>query len=113
VVFGAGLVFPHDGDVRGVALDASEAAESMARLEARVRGLHPALAAVPVTHRWGGPIAFPPGGTPILSRVPGAPGVITYAGCAGHGIALSVRVGQLIAAAIADGTPLPGWGALQ
>ena len=40
------------------------------------------------------------------------PGVITYAGCAGHGVALGVRIGQLIAAAIVDGEPLPAWGAL-
>jgi glycine/D-amino acid oxidase-like deaminating enzyme len=85
----------------------------MTRLEARVRGLHPALAEVGVTHRWGGPIAFRAGGVPIFSRVPGAAGIITYAGCAGHGVALGVRIGQLVAAAIADGAPLPAWGALE
>jgi glycine/D-amino acid oxidase-like deaminating enzyme len=113
VIFGAGLIFPQDDDVRSVDLNASEAAQSMARLEARVRGLHPALAEVEVTHRWGGPIAFRHSGVPILSRMPDAPGVITFGGCAGHGVALSVRVGQLIAAAVGDGAPLPEWGALR
>ena len=46
------------------------------------------------------------------SRLPGASGVIVYAGCAGHGVALGVRVGQLVTEAIVDGVPLPSWGAL-
>jgi gamma-glutamylputrescine oxidase len=84
----------------------------MRRLEARVRGLHPALADVAVTHRWGGPIAFRAGGIPIFDRLPDQPGVIAYAGCAGHGVALGVRIGQLVTAAIVDGEPLPRWGRL-
>ena len=84
----------------------------MARLEARVRGLHSALADVAVTHRWGGPIAFRAGGVPILSRLPEQPNVIAYAGCSGHGIALGVRIGELVAAALANGAALPKWGSL-
>lgn len=112
LIFGAGLVFPSDGDVRSVAIGQPEAAASMAHLESRVRDLHPALAEVEVTHRWGGPIAFLAGRAPVLSRLPDAPGVIVTGGCAGHGVALSVRIGQLIAAAVVDGAPLPPWGAL-
>jgi gamma-glutamylputrescine oxidase len=112
LVLGAGLIFPVDGDVRHVDLNRPEAAESMARLESRVTALHPALADVAVTHRWGGPIAFRAGGVPIFSRLPDRPRVITYAGCAGHGVALGVRIGQLVTAAIVDGEPLPKWGAL-
>lgn len=113
LVIGAGLAFAEDGDVRGVSVQRRDAAETIARLEARVRGLHPALAEVQVTHRWGGPIAFRAGGVPLFSTVPGAPGIITYAGCAGHGIALGVRVGQLITEAIVDGEPLPQWGRIN
>jgi glycine/D-amino acid oxidase-like deaminating enzyme len=113
LVFGAGLIFPPDGDVHGVDLRHPEGAESMRRLEARVRQLHPALADVAVTHRWGGPIAFRAGGVPIFDRLPEQPGVIAYAGCAGHGVALGVRIGQLVAAAIVDGEPLPHWGRLE
>jgi glycine/D-amino acid oxidase-like deaminating enzyme len=112
LVFGAGLIFPADGDVHSVDLRHPDGAESMRRLEARVRGLHPALADVAVTHRWGGPIAFRAGGVPIFDRLPDQPSVITYAGCAGHGVALGVRIGQLVAAAIVDGEPLPRWGRL-
>jgi glycine/D-amino acid oxidase-like deaminating enzyme len=113
LIFGAGLVFPEDGDVRSVDMSDSEAAHVMTRLEARVRGLHPALTDVDVTHRWGGPIAFRHGGVPILTRLPSAPGVIVFGGCAGHGVALSVRVGELIAASAVDDAPLPAWGALS
>ncbi len=112
LIFGAGLVFPPDGDVRSVELGQPDAAASLAHRERRVRGLHQALAEVEVTHRWGGPIAFLAGRAPVLSHLPGAPGVIVTGGCAGHGVALSVRIGQLIAAAVADGAALPSWGAL-
>ena len=79
---------------------------------ARLPGFHPALADVEITHRWGGPIAFPASRTPVLGRLPDAANVIVSGGCAGHGIALGVRAGQLVADAIVDGTPLPSWGAL-
>ena len=112
LILGVGLVFPADGDVRSVALEQSDSVEAMQRLESRVHRFHPALAEVPVTHRWGGPIAFRPGGAPILARLPEQPGVIVCGGCAGHGVALSIRLGQLIAAAVLDGATLPDWGAL-
>src|SRR5262249_14876618 len=69
------------------------------------------LAGAPVVARWGGPIAFTPQRTPVLAPLPDAPDVIVNAGCSGHGIALGVRVGQLVAEAIVDGVPLPAWGA--
>jgi len=37
---------------------------------------------------------------------------VVTGGCSGHAIALGVRVGQLIADALVDGTPLPSSGAL-
>ena len=87
--------------------------DGLCRLETRVRGLHPALARVAITARWGGPIAFRRGAVPILSRLPDAPAVTVCAAYAGHGIALGVRIGQLVSDAIADGTPLPAWGAMH
>lgn len=112
LILGAGLVIPGDGRVTRVALDDPAATASLERLAVRLTGFHPALAGVAVHERWGGPIAFPSGRTPILGRLPGAPHVIVGAGCSGHGIALGVRAGQLIADAIVDRTPLPSWGAL-
>ncbi len=112
LVVGAGLVFPTDGDVGTVRLDTGDGRSQMERLEARVRGLHPALASVGVAARWGGPIAFAESRTPILTRLADAPAVVVTGGCAGHGVALAARLGELIAGAVLEGRPLPAWGAL-
>jgi gamma-glutamylputrescine oxidase len=113
LILGAGLVHPADGDVRSLTLADTPVREALCRLESRVRGLHPALARTEITARWGGPIAFRRGAVPIVSRLPESPPVIVCAAYAGHGIALGVRVGQLLADAIADGTPLPAWGEMR
>jgi gamma-glutamylputrescine oxidase len=112
VVLGAGLVTSDAGDVTTLSLEGAEGAASLARLEARIGSFHPALAGVPLRQRWGGPISFTQNRTPVLSRSPGASNVIVSAGCAGHGIALGVREGQLVADAFSGGSELPGWGAL-
>jgi gamma-glutamylputrescine oxidase len=112
LILGAGLVGARDGDVTRIALGDAATTAALIRLDARLPGFHPALAGVELTHRWGGPIAFPSSRTPVLSRLPGAPRVIVSGGCAGHGIALGVRAGQLVADAIVDGAPLPSWGSL-
>ena len=110
LVLGAGLV--HGADVSCVTLHDADAGATLDRLEGRVARMHPILARTRIVARWGGPIAFTPQRTPVLSRLPGASSVMVYAGCAGHGVALGVRVGQLVTEAIVDGVPLPSWGAL-
>jgi glycine/D-amino acid oxidase-like deaminating enzyme len=87
--------------------------EALGRLETRVRGLHPALARTEITARWGGPIAFRRGAVPIVSRLPGVPAVIACTAYAGHGVALGVRVGQLVSEAIVDDARLPAWGEMR
>jgi glycine/D-amino acid oxidase-like deaminating enzyme len=111
-VFGARLVFPDDNVVERVEIDAHDVRQAFTRLETRVRGLHPALAGVRVTHRWGGPIAFRAERDPICARLPEAPGVIVTGGYAGHGVALSLRLGTHLADAITRDVPLPAFGAL-
>jgi gamma-glutamylputrescine oxidase len=113
VVFGAGLAHPPGGDVRALAADDPAVRDAFVRLEARVRGLHPALARVAVAARWAGPIAFRRRAVPILARLPGAESVVLCAAYAGHGVALGVRVGQIVADALAAGAPLPAWGAID
>jgi gamma-glutamylputrescine oxidase len=112
LVLGAGLL--HGDDVSRVALHDADGTATLDRLEERVARMHPVLARTRIVARWGGPIAFTPQRTPVLSRLPStsASDVIVYAGCAGHGIALGVRVGQLVTESIVDGVPLPSWGAL-
>jgi gamma-glutamylputrescine oxidase len=112
LVLGAGLIGTGDGAVTDIVLDGADGRAALAQLEARLPGFHPALASVTLEERWGGPIAFAPDRTPILSPLPGAPRILVTGGCSGHGIALGVRVGQLIADAVVDGAPLPSWGAL-
>jgi gamma-glutamylputrescine oxidase len=112
LVVGSGLVFPANGDVRSVPIDHPEAQASVGRLETRLRGLHPALKSVGVTARWGGPVGFRKARTPICAWHPERPGVLVTGAYAGHGVALSVRLGECAAEAILDARALPSWGSL-
>ena len=112
VIFGSGLTYDTGERLERLAIDAAAPAAALARLEARVRGLHPALAEVRITHRWGGPIAIPRGGAPLVGVHPRASRLLVAGGYAGHGVALGPWLGRLMARSIAEGTPLPAWGEL-
>ena len=86
-----------------------EAAETFRWLENRVHGFHPALKSVRVTHRWAGPILFTEGMRPIFCRHPRSENVMVLAGYNGHGVALSVYLGQWAAEALLGTRPLPSW----
>jgi glycine/D-amino acid oxidase-like deaminating enzyme len=111
LVIGAGLAFDDGGDLARVAIDREDVRALAARLASRVRGLHPALAGVEPTHFWGGPIAFREHGVPILAEL--APGVLATGACAGHGVALSASIADLVARWALEGAPLPEWGRVQ
>lgn len=113
LVFGSGLVFPSGSDVRETTATSDDARAIFDRLVTRVRGLHPRLAAVEVPLRWGGPISFIPSRAPIVSPLPADPAVVVTGGCAGHGVALSFRLGELIAEHLTTGRALPPWGTLR
>jgi len=113
VIFGAGLVFGRpteleDTDVRGGSLGAV-----FDRLRDRVRALHPALREARFEAEWAGPIAFAADSIPLLGPLPANPRVLVAGGYAGHGVALSVRAGELLALAIGKNLSLPAWGALS
>jgi gamma-glutamylputrescine oxidase len=110
LVIGAGLAFDDDDRVERVAVSRDDVRAAFARIESRVRALHPALARVAIPHAWGGPIAFRAGGVPILAEI--APGVLATGACAGHGVALSASVAQLAARWAREGGSLPAWGAI-
>jgi gamma-glutamylputrescine oxidase len=112
MIFGAGLTYRAPEELEGLDLDAAEPAAVLARLEARVRGLHPALRDVRVTHRWGGPIGIPQGGMPLIGSLPQAPAIFVAGGYSGHGVALSVSMGRALAHGIVEGEPFPAWGAI-
>jgi glycine/D-amino acid oxidase-like deaminating enzyme len=126
VIFGAGLVpayvgppsrFPLDGrsvkkserDLCRYDVSRGEAAERLRWLESRVRNLHPALANVRITHRWGGPILLTEEMRPIFRRHPASKDVMILAGYNGHGVALSVYLGKWAAEALLGRRPLPYW----
>jgi gamma-glutamylputrescine oxidase len=112
LVIGAGLAFDDAGNqVERVAIDRDDVRAMLARTEGRIRGLHPALASVEITHAWGGPIAFREGAVPILAEI--APGVVATGALAGHGVVLSASLAELIARWVRDGESLPAWGAIE
>jgi gamma-glutamylputrescine oxidase len=113
VVFGAGLTYGDPAGLERVAIEDKEPAAILDRLVSRIRALNPALVNVRIAARWAGPIAFRKGAIPILARHPEAPNVLIAGAYAGHGVAFSVNAGRMMADAIVDGTPLPGWGRIE
>ena len=112
VIFGSYLFFGSPAVLEGTDVRSGRAGEVISRMHARIRRLHPLLADVQFSGSWAGPIAFTDEAVPLLGRHPRAPKVFVAGGYAGHGVALSVRAGQLIARAIAEGKSLPAWGSL-
>lgn len=112
VVFGSGLVFGAAAELEGIDVAAEQPAAALEGLQDRVRALHPSLGRVRFSAAWAGPIAFARDFVPILCRLPECPKVLVAGGYAGHGVALSVRAGELLAQAIVEQAPLPRWGSL-
>ncbi len=114
IVWGAGLVTePASGDLRDIDIAAEEPARMFARLEKRVRGLHPALASAEFTHRWGGPILFRDGWRPVFDWHPEHRNGIVLGAYVGHGVALSVYLGAWAAEVLLGVRELPSWGAIS
>ena len=116
IVWGAGLLDPPpSGNLEEVRIDAPEPANLFARFEKRVRGLHPAAAALRFTHHWGGPILFREGwdGEPVFDWRPQSRGALVLGAFAGHGVALSSYLGAWAAEVLLDRRELPAWGKLR
>jgi glycine/D-amino acid oxidase-like deaminating enzyme len=113
IVWGAGLVSPTGSrNLREVDISATDPARMFATLEKRVHGLHPALAQVRFTHRWGGPIMFRDDWQPVFSRHPHSRDGIVIGAFAGHGVALSSYLGAWAAEVLLGRRELPEWGSL-
>jgi glycine/D-amino acid oxidase-like deaminating enzyme len=78
-------------------------------LEPRIGGLHPALQNVHITHRWMGPLCLTNDSKPLIATVDDDRRVLVATGYRGHGVALSARVGKLLAAVLAGESDLPSW----
>jgi gamma-glutamylputrescine oxidase len=113
VVFGAGLVFGSPASLEATDVSIGNPAAVLDRLKERVRRLHPVLREVRFEAAWAGPIAFAEDSLPLLGPHPANPRVLVAGGYAGHGVALSVRAGELLALAIQRNHPLPKWGSLS
>jgi gamma-glutamylputrescine oxidase len=112
VIFGAGLISGAPPVLEKVDLAVGEARQAVEELKIRVRALHPALSCVSFAAEWAGPVAFAQDFVPVIDRLPDAPSVIVAGGYSGHGMALSVWMGELVARAIVENATLPKWGTL-
>jgi glycine/D-amino acid oxidase-like deaminating enzyme len=110
VIFGCGLIFFEDwSGLNSLDITSGEAVEIFARLEQRVRGLHPALKTVPFTHRWGGPICIAEGWKPVFERHPQSENAIVLGAYSGHGVAQSVYLGAWAAEVLLGRRKPPDW----
>jgi gamma-glutamylputrescine oxidase len=106
-VIGAGLT--GHGNVEHARVDAADTVPLFDRLERRIHGLHPALRQVRITHRWMGPLCITRNSKPIITSIDDHGRVLVATGYRGHGVALSVRVGKLLAEVLAGQGRLPAW----
>ena len=106
-VIGAGVT--GRDNVEHARADAPEAVQLFEGLVRRIPGLHPALRTVRITHRWMGPLCTMSDSKPIITSKDEAGRVLIATGYRGHGVALSVRVGKLLADVLAGQGSLPAW----
>ncbi len=91
-------------------LSSSTVAEAGAYLAASMRAIHPQLADVAVTHRWGGDVAITLDRMPHVGRLRGA----WYAtGCNGSGVALNTWLGHRLAEVVLAEAPPPSFAELR
>ncbi len=121
MIFGSGLVpgfgespSPHNANKlwHGLETENIHRGPSLQRLkllEKRVRSLHPALKTIRVTHRWGGPILLTRDFVPIFRAHPSNKNLIFAGAYSGHGVALSVHLGNWAARTLLGKRPLPSW----
>ena len=97
------------GNVDNARVDAPDAVRLFESLERRIRGLHPALGNARITHHWMGPLCAANDSKPIITSIDEDSRVLVATGYRGHGVALSVRVGKLLAEVLAGYGKLPAW----
>lgn len=112
VVFGGGIIEVDNWrDLEALDISTGKAAETIAKVERRVRGLHPALHSAGFSHWWGGPILFGQnwGGRPVFAPHPRLPNTLVLGAYSGHGVALSVYLGCWASEAVLGRKKLPSW----
>jgi glycine/D-amino acid oxidase-like deaminating enzyme len=110
VVFGGGLVHLNDWcELASLEVESGQSAKLLARLESRVRALHPALQNVRFTNRWGGPILIANQWRPVFAQHPRSPHTVVLGAFSGHGVAQSVYLGRWAAEVLCGRKSLPDW----
>jgi len=110
IIFGCGLVHLNDWrDLQTLDIWQGEPAELFARLERRVRGLHPVLQSTEFAHRWGGPILIAEEWKPVFAAHPKSADALVLGAFSGHGVALSVYLGRWAAEIMLGKRKLPRW----
>jgi glycine/D-amino acid oxidase-like deaminating enzyme len=110
IIFGSGLVSLDSwGDLAALNIAAGEAFNLLERLKKRVSGLHPALADVPFSNEWGGPILIAEQWRPVFARHAASDRAIVLGAYSGHGVALSVYLGAWAAEVLLGRRDLPNW----
>jgi glycine/D-amino acid oxidase-like deaminating enzyme len=94
IVIGGGPV----GLTAGGDLDADRNERAWRHLEQHIHWLWPHLSDVAITHRWGGPFSVTADLTPALGYVGGERNAVYALGCIGHGVSMSYRNGDVLAA---------------
>jgi glycine/D-amino acid oxidase-like deaminating enzyme len=112
VIFGSGLVHLEDWrELLNLDVSDGKAAELMRNLESRVRGLHPVLREVGLSHRWGGPILIADRWQPVFQQHSANKNAIVLGAFSGHGVAQSVYLGAWAAEVMLGKRDLPQWDA--
>jgi len=73
-------------------------------MEAFLRGLHPLLREVDITHRWSGIMGFSRDSLPIIGPLPGSPVLFAATGFTGHGFGFAVHAARVLRELLCEGT---------
>jgi glycine/D-amino acid oxidase-like deaminating enzyme len=112
IIWGAGLVAaPGSSNLERVEIAGEKSSRMFDSLENRIRNMHPALADIRFTRRWGGPILFRDNWRPVFGGHPESRDAIVLGAFAGHGVALSSYLGRWAAEALVGQRELPNWDA--
>jgi glycine/D-amino acid oxidase-like deaminating enzyme len=110
VIFGSGLLHRNDWrDLEKIDISDPEPEKMFKSLENRIRGLHPRLANISFTHRWGGPICVADEWKPVFERHCESQNAIVLGAFSGHGVAQSVYLGSWAAEVMLGRRALPKW----
>jgi glycine/D-amino acid oxidase-like deaminating enzyme len=114
VVFGGGLVHLNDWrELTSLDIGSGQPAALIARLESRVRALHPVLQNVRFVNRWGGPILIANHWRPVFAQHPRNPNTVVLGAYSGHGVAQSVYLGRWAAEVMCGKRSLPDWNLVE